>query len=467
MWTLGVKMPCSLFLFAAFASTLALELPPQRASPQASTMSSELAQQCESPEAMLQTDERFIIAWPCDPGECHIYFGQQRKALTTNFNLARATNRTLVLAPFTWYEGQAQQYTNTFKRTAAGVRPLFTRFSELFDLSSFERPLSDGTRIRVIELCDFAAHEVAAGRRLEIDLAIMSKGIPRNHERDLRSDPELDKRLVVPYNCSKPLEGIALNMSEAGSGELWGFSREHVAVHELRCGYAMLAKAWAASGKQLADFGTRLESPELFGGKRLVALLGTGHQLHSHATDAAAADLNERLAYAPHLVAQAEAFVRESLAPLVQAARAAHGLRELHAQSEGAGYVSVHWRHGDYVPYGHVTEPEMLERKVAQARDKLPGACATCPVFLATNCRDRHSIEQLRRLIAPMPLLAYEPPDGPEGDPFRSEGTRLAVEMLVAARASIFVRSSRSAVSAFIDVERRRLGLGAPELSVS
>ncbi|KAG8469432.1 hypothetical protein KFE25_005887 [Diacronema lutheri] len=420
--------------------------------------------QCALPNAgedVSPDGERFIIAWPCDPGECHIYFGQQRRALPTNLNVARATNRTLVLAPFTWYDGQAQNFTNAFKRTPNGVRPLFTRFSELFDVASLREPLVDGSRVRVLELHEFVTREAAAGRRpLEIELAVMSKGIPSSHARDSRPDPQLDARVIVPYACAQPLEGIALNLSHGGSGELWGLPREHVAVRELRCGYAMLAKAWADAGRRPAAFGARLESDALFGGKRLVALLGAGHQLHSHALDAAATELAERLTYAPHLVAEAERFVREALAPSVRAARAAHELGALGA-GDGGGYIAAHWRHGDFVPYGHAAQPDVVARNVAQARRKLPGACPTCPVFLATNCRDREAVADLRAQLAPMPTITYEPVFGPDGDAFRSEGARLSVEMLVAARASVFVRSGRSAVSHFVDVERRRLGLPA------
>lgn len=41
------------------------------------------------------------------PAQCHIYFSQQRKALSTGLALALALNRTLLLPPFEWYSGQA------------------------------------------------------------------------------------------------------------------------------------------------------------------------------------------------------------------------------------------------------------------------------------------------------------------------------------------------------------------------
>jgi hypothetical protein len=87
---------------------------------------------------------------------------------------------------------------------------------------------------------------MAAGRKaLDIELAVMSKGIPSRATHDGRTDPATDpSAVVVPYACAEPLEGVALNLSAHGSGELWGLPREQVAVRELRCGYAMLARAW-------------------------------------------------------------------------------------------------------------------------------------------------------------------------------------------------------------------------------
>jgi hypothetical protein len=423
-------------------------------------LSTESPEECKVGDAAAGTDERFIIAWPCDPGECHIYFMQQRKALPTNLNLARATNRTLVLPPFTWYEGQAQQFTNSFKRTAAGMRPLFTRFSELFDFEQFQRALGAAQQgLRALELHEFAARELAAGRRaLDIELAVLSKGIPAAHAQSQRADPALDPRVVVPYPCMQPLEGVALNLSAPGSGELWGFPREQVRVRELRCGYAMLARAWAHAGGSPAAFGSLLESPAegRFLGKRVVAMLGTGHQLHSHAHDGAMQALVDGLRFAPPLVREAERFVAEVLTPLVCGA-ASH--------CRCSGYVSVHWRHGDYVPYGHAHQPGTLLERIEAARRKL--GCRHCPVFIATNCGDAEAVGAVRSLLAPAELVLYDPQPGAAGERFRSEGARLAVDQLIAARGAVFVRSSRSAVSIAIDMERRHLGLDTPDLSLS
>ena len=56
-----------------------------------------------------------LIVTPCDPGDCHIYFGVQRRALSTAVALAQSLNRTLVLPPIEWYEHQAQLMMNTFR----------------------------------------------------------------------------------------------------------------------------------------------------------------------------------------------------------------------------------------------------------------------------------------------------------------------------------------------------------------
>ena len=61
-----------------------------------------------------------LLVVPCDPGNCHIYFGVQRRALPTAVALARALSRTLVLPPLEWYDGQAQVFTNAFLATEAG-----------------------------------------------------------------------------------------------------------------------------------------------------------------------------------------------------------------------------------------------------------------------------------------------------------------------------------------------------------
>jgi hypothetical protein len=208
-----------------------------------------------------------------------------------------------------------------------------------------------------------------------------------------------------------------------------------------------------------------LEAPALFGGKRLVALLGAGHQHHSHAHDHALQQVNRQLAYAPPLLKEAERFIGQTLAPLVRSAHEECG-HEQKSPVAGGGYVAVHWRHGDYVPYGHATEVEALAEKVAEALARLEG-CEACPVFLATNCKSQQPIDELRELLYPAPVFVYAPPNGPAGEAFRSEGHRLMVEQQIAARGSVFVRSPRSAVSAFIDVERQRLGLDSPAMSIN
>ncbi|KAJ1627414.1 hypothetical protein T492DRAFT_1025470 [Pavlovales sp. CCMP2436] len=309
---------------------------------------------------------------------------------------------------------------------------------------------------------------MAAGRRaLGIELAIVSKGIPGRATLDGRTDPETDaSTVVVPYPCAEPLEGIALNLSAHGSGELWGLPREQVEVREMRCGYAMLARAWKQAASRPAQFGEMLESPGLFGGKRLVALLGTGHQPHSHAHDAAMQQVSQQLAYAAPLLREAERFIGERLAPLVHSAHEEGGHQSPALPAAGGGYVAVHWRHGDYVPYGHATEVQVLAGKVAEALARLDG-CQACPVFLATNCKEQQPLNELRELLYPAPVLVYAPPDGPAGEAFRSEGHRLMVDQAIAARGSVFVRSPRSAVSTFIDVERKRLGLDSPAMSIN
>ena len=49
---------------------------------------------------------RYLLVTPCDPGNCHIYFGVQLRAFPTALALAKSLKRTLVLPPFEWYENQ-------------------------------------------------------------------------------------------------------------------------------------------------------------------------------------------------------------------------------------------------------------------------------------------------------------------------------------------------------------------------
>ena len=78
---------------------------------------------------------RYLLVAPCEPGECHIYYSQQRKTLPHALALAAYTGRTLVLPPFEHYRNQAQTLTNAFRATNDGRNPLFTRWSELFDFA--------------------------------------------------------------------------------------------------------------------------------------------------------------------------------------------------------------------------------------------------------------------------------------------------------------------------------------------
>ena len=51
---------------------------------------------------------RYLLVTPCDPGNCHIYFGVQLRAFPTALALAKSLKRTLVLPPFEWYENQVR-----------------------------------------------------------------------------------------------------------------------------------------------------------------------------------------------------------------------------------------------------------------------------------------------------------------------------------------------------------------------
>ena len=78
--------------------------------------------------------KRYLLVTPCDPGNCHIYFGVQRRALATAVALAQITGRTLLIPPPEWYPDQAQQFANAFMNSPQGRVPQFVRWSELYDI---------------------------------------------------------------------------------------------------------------------------------------------------------------------------------------------------------------------------------------------------------------------------------------------------------------------------------------------
>ena len=389
------------------------------------------------------------LLWtPCDPGECHIYFSQQRKALSTAVGLARRLKRTLVLPPFEWYEGQAQLMANAFRATADGQRPRFTAWSDLFDLTQLRQ------RVPLIELHELRAAAAAdSTAALRWDRAIYAKGtVVSATERKLAdvAAPPLTGVLAENGPCKpRSSAGLLKNLTSSAdwgdggpwTGELMGAA---MSVEEVRCGALLMS---TGGGMQLEKATAALAS--WFGDVPSAAIFSVGHYSHAKAWSSAD-DLDA--AYTPP-AAPLEAEARRFVAEVLLAGGGGGG------GSGGSGkFVAVHWRHGDYVPYKLSTAVSGVAERAKTALAEL--SCASCAVFVMTNCRDASSLAEMRSLL-PTATIGYTPPaDVPPSSTFGEEGPRLIIEQAVATLADAFIGSGRSAVTHFVDEARRRAARG-------
>lgn len=435
---------------------------------------------------------KHLVVTPCDPGNCHIYFGVQRRALPTAIALARATGRTLVLPPAEWYPDQAQQFTNAFLTTPQGASPRFVRWSDLYDIDRLRR---DG-----LEVVEYHGAPIE-----HIDAAVLQTTV--RGPTATRGDA-LDS-LLVEEVCKHGRRGLQANLTFEpnaespadlrATGELYG---RHVRIGRMRCGQLPLgSQATAALGAW-------------FGESAVAAIFNVGHHVHTRVADQGRAHalLERSLRPSARLEAEAARFIAEHvLAEWPRGGRAqqagaggaltdggAGGLGAPRGvQARPAKFVAVHWRHGDYVAYGLLTP---LDGVVSRARAGLRQiGCASCPVFLMTNCRNASALDELRRALPT--LVTYTPPsgtgggsgggeaessgaggggegrggegrggagggvggaseggaggDGRERVSFGDEGPRLIIEQAIAMRADAFIGNPRSAVSEFVEMVRR------------
>jgi len=393
-------------------------------------------------------DRRLLLVSPCDPGNCHIYFGVQRRALSTAISLARATGRTLVLPPAEWYADQAQQYTNSFTQTKQGKLPLFTRWSDLYDIDRFRQGGVD-----VIEY-----HE--AGIEV-IDRAVLQTGnaASRMPTKGQNDDDSLLSGHLQDQACKRGRAGLQTNFTFTRTsppglsystwsaiGELYG---RQVQFGDLRCGVLALSRPETATA-----FASWL------GDARVGAIFDVGHYTHtvlSSDLSASRGIIERSLRPNAALDAEASRFVQDVIL----------GRRGAHSR-----FLAAHWRHGDYVSYNLLTPLERLLQRVSTALEEQL-QCPACPVFLMTNCRDASALAELRAALPT--LITYTPPSldvalgkgKAAGAPFSDEGSRLLIEQAIAIRADAFVANGRSAVSEFVDMVRRVRGSdrggGAPQ----
>ena len=224
------------------------------------------------------SDARLLLVTPCDPGNCHIYFSVQRRALPTALALARATNRTLVLPPLEWYADQAQMFANKFLTTPQGSLPRFKRWSDLFDISHLRRHTD------IIEFDDLISAGDGGGGgampALTIDRAVHQRGNTPNYGGELRAGEPLSGSRFAEKPCKQASLGLLRNLSwppqedDSGlqptlnaGGQMYG---QQVAVRELRCGTLQLSSVGASQA--LAGW---------FADVRLAAVFDVGHHTHT------------------------------------------------------------------------------------------------------------------------------------------------------------------------------------------
>ena len=375
-----------------------------------------------------------LIVSPCDPGSCGIYFGVQRRALSSAVALARATGRRLVLPPVEWYDGQAQEFANAFHATAQGRTPLYARWSDLYDI--------DALRQGGIDVIEY--HEA---RIDHIDRAVLQTGNAANARRGQSETEAKDQDLLRGHlterGCKQGRAGLQANFSFGTSdlggmavatdgGELWG---RHVSIGALRCGVLDLQHldAVKALGQWLGD------AP-------VGALFDVGHHIHTVFRDGVSHGLLQ------HHLRPSAALEREALrfieAELRESRPTAAGAAAKVAGSLTSRYVAVHWRHGDYVAYRTLSPLESVVKRVRAALEEI--GCASCPIFLMTNCRNVSALAEIRAALPT--LVRYSPPAGQPH--LAEEGPRLLVEQAIAMRATSFVSNPRSAVSQFVDMVR-------------
>lgn len=399
---------------------------------------------------MASDDERVLLVTPCDPGACTIYFGMQRTALPTAISLALALNRTLVVPPVEWYDGQAQAKMNTFRASPEGRLPRFTRFSDLYDMGRLR-----STGLRVIDLADLPSLEYFERAVLSTSADVWERSQTAASDSDDELQPlithgqidvgdSLAQLLRGSTACRRGGGGLQGNLSlscedaqqsaeaQANASRTIGsvcatLYGRRFGFDAIRCGSIRLnsqhwlqaLREWLAPAQSAAVFSvghhtfTRMAER----GSRAMRIFQHGVRPH------------------PALDDEAERFVA--------ALKHAHG---------GAHFVAVHWRHGDYVGYDRLTPLQLVIEQTRRVLQSLHGCgggpSIACPVFLMTNCRNASALAIIEREL---PTLRYVP-----SEPwFAEEGARLLVEQSIAARASEFIGSSRSSVTHYIDLLRR------------
>ena len=386
-----------------------------------------------------------LLVTPCDPGNCHIYFGVQLRALPTALSIARAADRTLVLPPFEYYSGQAQEFANAFKARPAGKSPMFVPFSELYDI---ERLRQGGAHV-----VDY--HE-AGLQQLDVAFLSTAKGTDGKKSLAVNVPSPLDG-IIEEAACRGGRDGLQSNITFAGDPsspvsvrELYG---QPLNLGSMRCGVI-----------GLSDVNNMKALVKWMGSERTAAVFNVGHQMHSRVDGMAYGKENALLeaSLRPNKLLDQEA--RDFIARTIfKRSSSDGGWRDASTvgnQEIRTKFVAVHWRHGDYVAYQLLTPVDQLSKRIKKAMATISTACdmerpgfdpIDCPpVFLMTNCLIEKELKELNDAL-PSGFIRYEP-SSPE---FDHDGKTLVIEQAIASLATTFVPSQRSAVSEHIEMLRR------------
>ena len=359
-----------------------------------------------------------LLFHACDPAECRQYVNVQLNTLPLALFLARVLNRTLVLPPFMIFrnQGQPDMYADGgHDQIHAYYRP----FGTYFNVSGLQAAAD------VIEFDNFL--DMHDGM-LPIDRLWYTQ-----HKHVMKAGPETCVALTRKLFTTGGVLGAPAKLGDFQCGQL-----DVNGVHGYERWLEDYAPARLAPGMKssIEGVGTLMVLGEWWGSTNYPdeAIDPT---LLPPPTPSSIVAMN--LHFNDELHVAASSFISAHLS---------------------AGFVSVHWRHGDYINWRKQAPPDTVATFALEALDN---ASAPSPrhVFLATNCKDVSQIREVERLLTKggAKLVRYFSGDGVD----RPRAAFL--EQIIASHASTFIYSAASFFSQTIVRERRNKQLG-PSLSM-
>jgi hypothetical protein len=386
--------------------------------------------------ALPEATRRYLVFHACDPADCRQYTNVQLNTLPLAVFLARILNRTLVLPPFMFFstQGQSDLYRDGGHDQE---RALFRPFGAYFNVSQLQAATD------VVDWPDFVASEGS----VSID-----------HLYYLQHTHSLEKVSGGCPGLVRTLLGVEPNEVPQEDGSVVGrMLGERVGVRGFQCGsldlngpdgherwlrtYLPPRASWLETQRVVGVLGAwwgrcaTARNPMPAGAARprerrqLSGTRAPPARSTNYADEAVSSQLlpppvpsvvvDGALAFADDLLAEADAFIAARL---------------------GDAFVSVHWRHGDYIQWQKHAPPELV---AAQALEALKNASVPAPsrrVFLATNCPDQQHLTVVQRLLAAggAALVRFEADDvarrgGAENDAADMQLRLAFVEQLIAA----------------------------------